>query len=297
MQTKYFVFTRHLNHGSLDHERIQQELQPLCSFYSFQTEVCPNTGRDHVQGYLCLSRRSRAATLARIFPSHLEPRKGTHAQATAYTQKEETRKPGTVFVEYGSPPVESGSRTDLTVFRDAILEGYSNWRLLLEFPTELAKYPKFVHLVRTEKLRNDVFRDLQVLQPRLGWQWSLAQQLAAMPNPRTVIWRWEPNGNVGKSYFALHYEPGSTFICTGGKHADIHYAYQYEKYVIFDWSRCNESTFPYGLVEQFKNGYFLSTKYESTAKRFNVPHVVVFANFAPDVSQMSLDRWDIEEIQ
>lgn len=296
MQTKFFCFTRYLNHGTLSHEEIELALRPLCTFYSFQTEVCPDTAREHIQGYVCLKSRSRPTTFSRKFACHVETRRGTHAQAVDYTQKLETRKPNTESVRWGEQPNQAGGRTDLDAFRRYILTGASNWELLEEFSSEMAKYPRFVQLVRNEQLRHDVLQDLEVLQPRLGWQWELAQKLAAVPSRRIVMWRWESIGNVGKSYFALHYDPKNTFIVTGGKHADIHYAYGYQRVVFFDWSRCNESTFPYGLVEQFKNGYFFSTKYESTAKRFKVPHVVIFANFAPDVSQMSLDRWDIEEI-
>jgi len=297
MQSKYFMFTRFEAHGTLHFQEIQDALTPLCCYFTFQKEVCPDSGRYHIQGYINLKERCRLSTFVRKFPCHAEPRRGTHAQAVSYCQKEETRAPGTNFIEYGNAePCRQGARVDMAAFRDAIISGASNWALLEEFPSQVAKYPKFMHMVRTEKLRNDLFSNLQVFQPRLGWQWSLSQTLGGNPSTRIVLWRWEPNGNVGKSYFALNYKPRETFVVTGGKHSDIHYAYSYEPYVIFDWSRCNESSFPYGLVEQFKNGYFLSTKYESVAKRFSIPHVVVFANFAPDVSQMSLDRWDILQI-
>lgn len=297
MQTKFFCFTRHSAHGTLDHQEIEEELRPVCTFYSFQTEVCPETGREHVQGYVVLKARSRAVTFARKFPSHVESRNGTHAQAFDYTQKEETRKPGTFPVKFGSVPSQPQARVDLDSFRDDIIAGATNMELLARHAGSMARYPRFLQMVRNEKLRQDVFSTLPDFIPRLGWQFVLAQRLEARPCPRSVHWRWEPIGNVGKSYFALHYKPVETFVITGGKHADIHYAYAYEPTVIFDWSRCNEGSFPYGLVEQFKNGYFFSTKYESTAKRFQVPHVVVFANFAPDITQMSLDRWDINQIQ
>lgn len=296
MNSKFFCFTRHANHGSLEEEDIRRILEPLCQYFVFQTEVCPNTQREHVQGYVVLNVRSRSTTFARNFPSHVEKRNGTHSQAKLYCQKEETRKPNTNYTEYGTFNDVQGTRNDLVQFRDAILAGDSNWALLETFPREMAKYPRFVQLVRTEQLRYNVLRNIPVLQPRLGWQFALAQTLEAAPNSRTVHWRWDGRGNVGKSHFALHYKPGETFVITGGKHADTHYAYQYEKYVFFDYPRCNQESFPYGLVEQFKNGYFLSTKYESYPKRFLSPHVVVFTNFAPDISQMSLDRWDIMEI-
>lgn len=291
------MFTRFISHGTLNPQEVLLALRPICSWITFQTEVCPESGREHLQGYVVLKVRSRATTFARQFPSHVEPRRGTHTQAVQYCSKEETRKAGTQCYSEGTEPIARGTRTDLAEFRDAILAGASNWALLEQFPGELAKFPKFVHLVRNEQLSHNVLANLPVFQPRLGWQFELCQRIEGVPNPRIVLWRWESTGNVGKSYFALHYKPSETFVVTGGKHADIHYAYGYQKYVIFDFPRYNQESFPYGLVEQFKNGYFLSSKYESVAKRFPVPHVVVFTNFAPDVSQMSLDRWDIVEIE
>lgn len=297
MQSKYFCFTRFAAHGTLDPDQIYQSLQPLCTYFAFQQEVCPETGQDHIQGYIALKKRSRATTLCRAFPAHYEARRGSHTEASAYAQKEATRKPGCIPRVFGVAPIEPGGRNDLESFRDAIIEGASDWLLLELFPREMAKFPKFLHLVRSSKLSYDVLRDIPPLIPRLGWQFELSQRLEGQPSRRQVHWRWESVGNVGKSYYALHYKPANTFIITGGKHSDIHYSYGYQPYVFFDWARCAESTFPYGLVEQFKNGYFLSAKYESIPKRFPVPHVVVFANFEPDVTQMSLDRWDIEKIE
>jgi len=297
MQTKYFCFTRFETHGPLDEATIRQALEPLCTYAIFQEEIAPDTGRRHIQGYVCLKNRSRIATLTRKFAAHYETRRGSHAQAKAYCSKEETRSPGGVVVEFGTEPVSAGARRDITSFKDAIYAGATDAELLEEYAEQMAKFPRFLHLVRATKLSNDVLRDLAPFVPRPGWQSELSTLLASAPDPRKVHWRWERVGNVGKSHFALHFEPGRTFIITGGKHADIHYAYTHQPVVIFDWARCAEDTFPYGLVEQFKNGYFFSTKYESRAKRFSVPHVVVFCNFFPDCLKMSADRWDIVEIQ
>lgn len=297
MQSKYFLFTRFENHGSLSTEEVQAALEPLCSYYAYQKEISPETQREHLQGYVVLKQRCRLRTFVSRFPCHAEPRKGTHLQAKTYCTKEESRVAGPWFG--GMEPVnEGGRRRDLQEFTSALLSGTTNYELLeTGYGEQMAKYPRFMPMVRITKLQHEVFLELPVFEPRINWQWALCQTLAAAPSKREVLWRWESTGNVGKSYFAMHFKPCESFIITGGKHADIHYAYQFEKYVFFDWARSNEGVFPYGLVEQFKNGYFLSTKYESIAKRFQIPHVIVFANFAPDVSQMSLDRWNIENIE
>lgn len=157
------------------------------------------------------------------------------------------------------------------------------------YPEIIAKYPRFVDSV----LERRRIQQLPVVafSPREGWQQNLFTTLCTPPDPREVIWFYDHLGNQGKSYFARHYP--SAYIITGGKHADIYYAYAFEKVVIFDWPRDHEQQFPYAVCEAFKNGYFLSTKYEVRTVRFEVPHVIIFANFAPDQSKLSHDRWNI----
>lgn len=86
------------------------------------------------------------------------------------------------------------------------------------------------------------------------------------------------------------------YVINGGKAADIYYAYFYEKVVFFDLARQKEDIVAYDVMENFKNGYFLSTKYQVRRVKFNIPHVVVFSNFRPDMTKLSEDRWDIRVI-
>lgn len=49
-------------------------------------------------------------------------------------------------------------------------------------------------------------------------------------------------------------------------------------------------------IEELKNGTFISTKYNTKRMRGPSPHVVIFANFEPDYTVLSKDRWIIGEI-
>lgn len=263
----------------------------------FQTEKCPETGRLHQQGYFILPSKRKLSPLKKLFPSwHLELRKGTHGQARRYCSKEDTRIDVPIF--FGTEPEDPrpGRRTDLEDVKAAISSGVVGRELFEQFSEVVARYPRFVEEYSRLVARDRVLANLPEFAPRPGWQTDLFALLSGPVHPRRVHWRYETTGNVGKSYFALNYNPKETFVVTNGKHADIIYAYKGEGVVIFDWPRTNEDTFPYGLVEQFKNGFLFSTKYQSTQLRFPPPHVVVFANFRPQEEKLSADRWDIQNI-
>jgi hypothetical protein len=159
---------------------------------------------------------------------------------------------------------------------------------------EYAKYPRFIHdyiraLEESKVTRED-------LVARDGWQSQLVSDLNGVADSRKIIWIVDIVGNSGKSYFATHYNFKTSYYVTGGKAADIYYGYQYEEVVFFDLARMKQEYVQYDVMESFKNGQFYSTKYESKNVKFNTPHVVVFSNFEPERSMLSLDRWDIRVI-
>jgi len=111
------------------------------------------------------------------------------------------------------------------------------------------------------------------------------------------MWLWEPAGLEGKSYLATWLVAWrNAYLVTGGKWQDIIYAYGDERYVVFDLARDQVDKVPYNLMEKFKNGFAFSGKYESKSRIFPPANVVVMANFAPDESKLSADRWDIRPL-
>lgn len=253
----------------------------------FQKEV-GESGTPHFQGYVeFLVRTSivKAKTYAGFERAHLERRRGSALQAADYCRKE-PRLAGPW--EFGSFALKSGTRSDLILFKQDIDDGLTRDELWDKHPSIFARHPHYVR----ESLERRRVRALPVgpWEPRGDWQIGLAELLATPPHTREVYWYYCATGNSGKSTFARNQK--NAYIITGGKQADIYYAYQYEPVVIFDWPREAEERVPYGVIEAFKNGYFLSTKYECIPKRFATPHVIIFANFQPDKSKLSLDRWN-----
>ena len=135
--------------------------QPLTNkqvrYIVWQKEQCPDTGRQHLQGYLELLRSSKLSTVKNYFGDqtiHLEPRSGTQEQAVRYCTKEESRIEGPWELGTKASGGSEAKRNDLVSFRDAIRNGSSDEQLLEDYPREYARYPKFVHTVRTTTKRS-----------------------------------------------------------------------------------------------------------------------------------------------
>lgn len=132
------------------------------------------------------------------------------------------------------------------------------------------------------------------------WQIDLMEILRDKPDDRTIIWLWDREGCCGKTTLAKHIcmnYKGAYYL--QGKGNDIKYGVAQMKeprILIFDYTRSLESFVSWEAIESVKNGIFFCGKYESTMKIYNPPHVVCFANFKPDETKLSVDRWLIQKV-
>lgn len=197
--------------------------------------------------------------------------------------------------EFGSFESKQGARNDIYEVRDKILNGSTRDEIYIEDPEVAAKYPKYIdRLVQ-------IARDKQVvplthIDPR-PWQADVIALVNTDPDPRKVYWYYDPVGNAGKTYLAKYLiDNHNAFYSCGGKAMDITYSYNYQPIVILDYVRDAQDYVNYSVLEMFKNGLIQSNKYESTLKRINPPHLIIFANFLPDETKMSADRWVITQL-
>lgn len=129
------------------------------------------------------------------------------------------------------------------------------------------------------------------------WQMDVFSMIAKTCwDDRSIYWYWEPTGKTGKTSFckwcAVHM--GASII-RGGALKDIAFSLKNDtRIVIFDITRTVECRVNYEALEAVKDGMIFSAKYESHMKIFDSPHVIVFANFPPDVENLSADRWKIK---
>lgn len=268
---------------------------PAFSYAVVGNETCPETKRQHWQCYFEFKKQTGWNNVKRILgdTAHFERCKGNGAQNRKYCVKDGD------FIEEGQLK-NPGKRNDLQELRDAVESGMSYFRIL-QTCDAAAKHPKFFECYRQEWKKQQLGRLTLTLRP---WQETLTGILTTEPaDPRKILWYWDQTGNTGKTTLAKYLVRNhGAWYGTSGKHSDLAFAYNGEPICIFDFARTTADRVPYSILEQIKNGMLFSQKYTSVTKQFDIPHLVVFANFPPakhdehGILTMSLDRWDVNEV-
>ena len=139
------------------------------------------------------------------------------------------------------------------------------------------------------------------------WELSLKKILDEEPNDRTINWIWETKGNTGKTTFCkwifMSYEDT---VVLSGKATDMkHQTVEYKKkngrvpkIVIIDIPRSfNADYLSYTGIEEIKNMFFFSPKYEGGMICDYPPHLIIFSNEEPLYHKCSKDRWNVYNIK
>lgn len=137
------------------------------------------------------------------------------------------------------------------------------------------------------------------------WQASLFEELSVPADKRTVLWYVDTTGAAGKTTFCKHIcriRNDALYVC--GKANDMKHAVAAHindkkkvKILFIDLVRSSEGRVSYEGIESLKNGIFFSGKYESAMVVFPCPHVVIFANFEPNLDSLSSDRWKVRHLE
>lgn len=265
----------------------------------WQREVAPDTGTLHLQGYIECSRPCRLAAMKKWLPTaHFEQRRGTREEAADYCKKPDSRDEGDDAGPHERGSFDSGgsgARNDLVEAVKFLRDGNSKRDLIDSHPLVLARYPRFVDQVIADTRESKRTKLLEI-EPR-DWQQPILDMVNEPPSSRQILWVYDEHGGKGKTYLARYLiDKYDAFYSNGGKTGDIAYAYNYENIVIFDFTRDTENYVNYQCMEALKNGMISCNKYESTVKKFDTPHVIVFANFLPADGKLSKDRLVILEL-
>lgn len=286
-------------------------------YYCWAIETCPTTERVHVQLYFELYKKSTLTGCLGLFDStgasmHLDVANGSYEENKQYikgpyTKDGKTKPANDSFREIGYPATQ-GKRTDLEDVKQALDSGSTYEDVCDEHFSVVARCPRFIKeysqgLVRKKAkiAAEEAYANVELRE----WQNEYLEICLGAVDNRAVHWIYDYEGNKGKSFFI-------SFMCakhqalslTPARVTDMAYAYDMQKIVLFDLSRTSAPSEDkahtldslYSFIEMLKNGRIFSPKYESVTKTFEPPHVLVFANFPPDQSKLSADRWHIKEI-
>jgi len=220
-----------------------------------------STDTPHLQGYIEMRNAINFNTLKKILPrAHLEPTRGSKNDNIKYCSKEDP-----------SPT------TNLTI--DVIM------------PTPEELYYKELE----SDYQNVIWND---------WQQSILDLIKTEPNRRTINWFYEETGNIGKTFLTRFLDWKNRVIIVNGKQSDVFNGIKtyldttktQPEIVIVDIPRTNENFVCYGSMEKIKDGLLYSGKYEGGTVRLTKLHLIVFANFHPDETKLSIDRWNIVKL-
>lgn len=315
------------NYTEADVAHLKSFSEKDCDYIVFGREIAPTTGTPHLQGYVEWRNGTSGKALQNKFGSNkvsirtcqagrddniLYCKKGDQTKDEYKTLKDKGPNYGlnAVIVELSFKEKHQGKPSVFTNLYESMLDT-PNYAELLPGHTELCiKYASGVKSAIAaidERVRMDAIIEEYKGKPLYKWQHSLFNELKyTKANDRNIIWYVDDTGNgehnrgghKGKSWFAGYLETHlSACVIENGKKADIAYIYNYEPIVVFDIARTSEAYINYDVMESLKNGRIMSTKYNSCKKRFPSPHIVVFANVAPNFSAMSEDRWVIRRFK
>lgn len=281
MQSRRWVFT-HQDPGVPDHFLHMFEGSEAGGF---GYEKAPTTGKAHMQGWVTFKSNQRLAAMKELCDQcHFEVMKGNEVQSFKYCSKEG------FYYAFGREPTElkRGQRCDLEEAVEAFKEGGKK-KACAEHPAAMARYYKGVQFVAEASAEPFKLEPLANLHP---WQADLYVTLNTPSDDRTIYWVRDTVGGKGKSAFVRHLISTCGAISLEGKLADMAYSYESQTIVCFDLTRAQAelSDHLFTFAEKLKNGFIVSTKYETKMKAFKPPHVVFFANKDCPAGVFSADR-------
>lgn len=311
---KNWCFTFHgevgddgITHGYSDSDvaKISNLSSPPIVYLIAGFELGDEGDTPHLQGFVQFDSRKTAAFVKLFLTGrerssiHVEMmgKNSTVEKAVKYCKKENRGDP----IEIGSYEDalgKQGFRSDLEAFKASVKDGMFDLKRIREEHSKVyAKYKVYVR----EYVADHLPKPEVVEYPLKPWQQRLWDRLEQEPESRKVIFIVDFIGNQGKTWFARYYcnKKENASVILPGKKADMAYVLDPLSRVIFiDAPRSKQGDFiQYDFLEEVKNGYVFSSKYESEIKKFGNVHLVVMMNEQPDRTKLSQDRYEVIEIE
>lgn len=241
------------NYTKEEKETLETLLIKRGDTYIIGEEIGEGSQTPHLQGYVESKTKIRPIEIYKNKRIHWEKRKGTKEDNIKYCSKD----------------------GKVTKSKDIVVEPtLEQKKILLGIPTKLYK-----------------------------WQQKVYDMVKCPPEKRVIHWYSDKKGNTGKTMLAhLLVLEFDTLILTGScgdcLYAATEFVHSHDPFnskfiFIFHFTRTQEEYVSYQALESIKDGLWFSRKYESKMVQIPSPHVLVFANFEPDITKLSIDRWRI----
>jgi hypothetical protein len=287
------------NYSDDEYEKISSLYPEKVKYMIIGKEVGEEDETPHLQGYCQFSPKLRFHMVKQLLGDrcHIEKCKGSAQSNVDYCKK------GGIWEEWGEctgthkqkvreiiKKLQSGESVTKIVDSDLCHSYVVNRQNIRQTLREIGQEAQ--DKSRKKKNRDEV--DLS------DWQKSLIELFEEFKdNDRVIFWIYDNVGGAGKTFFCDYMSdinPKDVIVMDNQQCRDISCAYNGQKIVLFDFVREEEHDIKYGVLEKLKNGRIFSAKYESHVKVFEKPTVCVFANHAPRVKMLSMDRWKIYSV-
>lgn len=148
--------------------------------------------------------------------------------------------------------------------------------------------------------------------PSEPWHEEFMTNTAERPNrrqKRQVTWYYDKKGGAGKTMLARYLkitEPNKWFVAKDmGTSKDAATVISNalssgwtSHGIIIDFPRSAENHKRiYSYIEEIKDGFVTTQKYQGATCVFNIPHLIVFANWLPKFYMLSRDRWNVRTLK
>ena len=265
-------------------------------------EICPTTGRNHLQSYMQYKDKKSFNTaliaLNKSFDNHphMESCKGSDIDNDKYCSKDnnEIIKFGKAFAIDKQP----GKRNDLLDIYEYINKNLSINDDIRQSHT-YTRYQNSINNYLQKKINDDIHSNnlKQLDNVKLNkFQQFFLKELNDQ-NSREITWIYDSNGNIGKTFFAKYMNTKhDACIVLNGKSKDISEVYNNEDIVIMNFVRCEEDFINYSILENLKDGIIFKQKYFSRIINRSPVKLIVFSNFLPKVNALSADRWRLYDV-
>lgn len=137
------------------------------------------------------------------------------------------------------------------------------------------------------------------------WQMDIIKMIDEWADDRSIHWYWSSSGCIGKTQFSKYLTVKYGAIPLSGKGNDVRNGIiqykiaegHYPDLVVFPIPRSYDCEYlSYEALENIKDMYFYSGKYEGGTVCGLCPHLIVMANEEPNLSKCSPDRWNVVNI-